>query len=552
MAITRAQQARQMLKQGSEPVEQAGVLNYMPSEMVTVPKIAKSSPDTPTAKLAYITPEEEDILVDLNLYGSLKGKPNKGPGGIPSLEGSFGDPDGRSDRVSGPGFGDPGPSDVAGGKDTSGFTDRGTGDYRISTRPQDKKTVMDYVQGKLQFQKGKKPGFFTGPGTLTQRQQVYNLQNRMNFINNAINQRKKKLLAGLNTLNLNPSYDEEDETFADLISEAPSISGMTDRFSPETISDVLAGKRQIDFFTPVEGFSTFGTLANIVGPKMGGPVTKEKLMSLNTEIDKLQNIDPRDTTTKDLMKEFSPNQYDMVYGPPEREGEGGQQVYIPPRVTSDADDLEDDYYGEGGNPFENRRAYRFMNKGGIADSVVGGEFDFESARQMYGLGKLVKKVTRTVKKIAKSPIGKAALLYAGGTYLGGLKAFGGAGFGSGTFLSNLKTGQGIGNLIRFGSGKLFGNPAYDFGTAKTGGLFGNLSKGAKAGLGIAGISALAGLMTKGDEEDEDEEQYRGEGLDIEAIRANPFAFTPRRFAAEGGDIEKEPVAKKTMPLLVMA
>ena len=543
---------RQMYKEGSmEPVEQAGVMNYMPSEMVTVPKIAKSSPNTPTAKLAYITPEEEDILVDLNLYGSLKGKPNKGPGGIPSLEGSFGDPEGRSDRA-GKGFSDPSPSDVVGGKDVSGFTDRGTGDYRVSTRPQDKKTVLDYVQGKLGFQKGKKPGFFTGPGTITQRQQVYNLQRNINFINNAINQRKKKLLAGLNELNLNPSYDEEDETFADLMSKAPSIAGMTDRFSPETISDVLAGKRQIDFFTPVEGFSTFGTLANIVGPKMGGPVTKEKLMSLNTEIDKLQNIDPRDTTTKDLMKEFSPNQYDMVYGPPEREGEGGQQVYIPPRVTSDADDLEDDYYGEGGDPFENRRAYRFMNKGGIADTVVGGEFDFESARQMYGLGKLVKKVTRTVKKIAKSPIGKAALLYAGGTYLGGLKAFGGAGFGSGTFLSNLKTGQGIGNLIRFGSGKLFGNVAYDdaLGT-RTGGLFGNLSKGAKAGLGIAGISALAGLMTKGDEEDEDEEQYRGEGLDIEAIRANPFAFTPRRFAAEGGDIEKEPVAKKTMPLLDM-
>ena len=57
--------------------------------MVTVPKIAKSSPDTPTAKLAYITPEEQDVLVDLNLYGSLKGKPNRGPGGIPSLEGDF-------------------------------------------------------------------------------------------------------------------------------------------------------------------------------------------------------------------------------------------------------------------------------------------------------------------------------------------------------------------------------------------------------------------------------------------------------------------------------
>jgi hypothetical protein len=54
----------------------------------------------------------------------------------------------------------------------------------------------------------------------------------------------------------------------------------------------------------------------------------------------------------------------------------------------------------------------FVANGGIMNpDIVGGEFDFESARQMYGLGKLVKKVTRTVKKIAKSPIGKAALLY---------------------------------------------------------------------------------------------------------------------------------------------
>ena len=34
---------------------QAGVGEYKPSEMVTVPKIAKSSPTTPTAKLVYIT-----------------------------------------------------------------------------------------------------------------------------------------------------------------------------------------------------------------------------------------------------------------------------------------------------------------------------------------------------------------------------------------------------------------------------------------------------------------------------------------------------------------
>ena len=83
---------------------------------------------------------------------------------------------------------------------------------------------------------------------------------------------------------------------------------------------------------------------------------------------------------------------------------------------------------------------QFAADGGRIGAAEGGIMDLESSRQMYGLGKLVKKVTRSIKKIAKSPIGKAALLYAGGTYLGGLNAFG----GSGTFMSNLKSGQGIG------------------------------------------------------------------------------------------------------------
>jgi hypothetical protein len=51
-------------------------------------------------------------------------------------------------------------------------------------------------------------------------------------------------------------------------------------------------------------------------------------------------------------------------------------------------------------------------------------------RQAYGLGKLVRKATKAVKKVLKSDVGKAALLYAGGTYLGGMKAFGGSGIGA--------------------------------------------------------------------------------------------------------------------------
>ena len=46
---------------------------------------------------------------------------------------------------------------------------------------------------------------------------------------------------------------------------------------------------------------------------------------------------------------------------------------------------------------------------------MGGIMGLEDQRQGYFLGKLVKKATRAVKKIVKSPIGKAALLGAGAT-----------------------------------------------------------------------------------------------------------------------------------------
>ncbi len=48
--------------------------------------------------------------------------------------------------------------------------------------------------------------------------------------------------------------------------------------------------------------------------------------------------------------------------------------------------------------------------GGRIGAAEGGIMDLETGRQMYFLGKLVKKATRAVKKVVKSPIGKAALL----------------------------------------------------------------------------------------------------------------------------------------------
>ena len=210
-------------------------------------------------------------------------------------------------------------------------------------------------------------------------------------------------------------------------------------------------------------------------------------------------------------------------------------------------------------PFQLAR--RFRAEGGIMNSdVVGGEFDFESARQMYGLGKLVKKVTKSVKKIAKSDLGKAALTaaavyYGGGGNLFGFQRAGMSGFsfgnlpGAGFFKgkSPLNTSL-FSNLPSTAVDRLATQAAKTAaGTTSSGGL----------GIGtlIAGTSLLAGLLTP-EQEEEAQELSRGEGIDIEAARKSILAagtqddFRARRFRAEGGSM-KEPVAKKTMPLLDM-
>jgi hypothetical protein len=94
-------------KKKIKPVNQGGGPNYLgKQETVTVPKKWLSDPDHVVAELAYITPREKKILLDADLYGSLKGKPNRGPGGIPSLQGDMGSVGGSA--------GTPGPGDTGG------------------------------------------------------------------------------------------------------------------------------------------------------------------------------------------------------------------------------------------------------------------------------------------------------------------------------------------------------------------------------------------------------------------------------------------------------
>jgi len=185
--------------------------------------------------------------------------------------------------------------------------------------------------------------------------------------------------------------------------------------------------------------------------------------------------------------------------------------------------------------------FRLLADGGMPEDAPvyeGGIMDLESARQMYGLGKLVKKITRSVKKVAKSPIGKAALLYFGGNALagGGLKSFL---LGSNAGPNFSKTG-----LLQ----KMFlKNPSLGF-------SLGNLS-----GTAVAGVPAALSYFMTPKEEDSDEELYLGPKLDMEAIENKPMDFINYRNRADGGIMragyeeggDAEPVAKKTMPLLDM-
>ena len=248
--------------------------------------------------------------------------------------------------------------------------------------------------------------------------------------------------------------------------------------------------------------------------------------------------------TLDNYKEFMKNRLDQFT--PDNDNDNNQ-IFIPQDMMAEAPSIMDQETEVEEEPFEISR--RFRAEGGIMNTdVVGGEMDFDSARQMYGLGKLVKKITRSVKKVAKSPIGKAALLGLGGYYLGG-----------GQFGSLMKGASKFGFIPQMtygnaaGSGFGFSNILPNvLNIAKMPGLAEKASSIGSVGnvlTGITAASAIAGMLTP---QQEEEAQMISDqtGIDIETIRANPNEYLGRRFRAEGGSMD-EPVAKKTMPLLDM-
>ena len=518
MAITRAQQVRQMLKEGSiEPVKQAGVMNYMPSEMVTVPKIAKSSPNTPTAKLAYITPEEQDILVDLNLYGSLDGKPNRGPGGIPSLEGDFGSPTGQ-----------------AYGSDAGSYSEAGTG-RDVSTDSQGRTVIGGDINQGVDVREARSAKAEAIRDQI-ERQKNEAIKAAQDLQAQKVIERRKRMGLKLMKEKIPGTQEyldaEKDDTAAmlDLFINDPYREDKTERTLPTPLGiglNLLKGplkagaKKTRSFFADPNYKSIFGKDKKSVLEAgrfnyKGEPLTEERFAKMS--------LTEKNQAYKDYMSQRLGNEID-AYGNPLNTGDEDKNPFIPLTTTSpiNADANREDENALAGTGM----AFRFMNRGGMPMDAptTGGIMDRETGRQMYFLGKLVKKATRAVKKIVKSPLGKAAVL-------GCLAYFGGGG-------GNPFTAAGRGKFSLSNLFSLTKNPL--------------ISKGGEfSPMRAIGLASLSPFLFSPEQEEDDEEVIfdRGRKLDIANIRANPYTFIPRRFAAEGGSI-KEPVAKKTMPLIDM-
>ena len=330
--------------------------------------------------------------------------------------------------------------------------------------------------------------------------------------------------------------EEKLEKFRNLGSRQRKLSSFIKKFSPlANIASTFGPLNNRDFF-----------IDKVLGSKNFSNLTKEQFADL-TEEEKEKEFD-------DYMLGRMSGATD-AYGNPIGDGGrngGGIIPIIPTNVTTpllSSQTIEPSSFDIlpariTGSMFD----FSNMAEGGRIQAMDGGIMDLESARQMMflggiakSIGKGLKSVTRAAKKVFKSPVGKAALLGLGAYYAPGfgIKATGG-------FPNFAKPGGFLSTLLTKGGDKAL--------------TLDNLS-----GLKMAGLlTAAPFLFSSSDDEDDVPPTNLGPVLTREqmlAIRANPFrTLTPRivgtEFAANGGRIgyqegSKEPVAKKTMPLLDM-
>jgi len=530
MAITNAQQAKQIMNEG-RPMKKIKGQDHM---------------------LAYITPNEADKLVKL---GGQETMTKEGIPAYPEFD-NYGFSS-QADFDSG---------DVSKSNDPN-VRGEGPGQNRVTA---------DQLAARNRAEEQEKQNLLDKAKDFARN---YNLNQRKKKRNQIRSNLDKKIRSGFEIvdpdINLTRSIKEMEmyappgTTYGDMIKEAV-FDGSTfdntgkvlgtefEQYSPKPGSNQEKYNYTPDFFSPIKSDSKSLTVQGVtgIGNILGNIFMNKtpyagKLTDLADQYDKVSNLDLSKTTISDMTKEFQPNKFavdnNMIYNPvtktftprPDDRSENQTILRNIPEVVNQKDDESD-----LAKLLANAPAYRFMNKGGIAD-VVGGEMDFESARQMYGLGKLVKKVTRGVKKIAKSPIGKFALGYAltGGlgniasgsnffsNFMSPTKFLGNTGsiFSKGG-LQNIMSKAKLGKFVTSGGSDL---PIFEKNV---------LGKALTSPMGlITGASVVAGLLTP-EQEEEAQRISDQTGINIKEIRANPEKYLSMRNLSDGGsgDLAKDP------------
>ena len=404
---------------------QGGGPNYLGKQPeVTVPRRWKSSPDHPDTELAYITEPEKKVLIALNMHGGLEdGKPNKGPKGVISLQGDMGSFDGPS--------GSSGSSGSGNGRETNrerGIRESAQRSYSTQSpsgngrqdpmgsgyydTPEGRQELADQSR-KIEEMREKGEGIFADEPSEDKNIIKDILDSRTKAAFNAsliipgqterIARYRKAYKEYLESMGITPPSSLDDEDLSKFYVDgaftfepgpARKAPGPFEYMQPDDVMNY--GDFLLERFNnpTVKYRGDMGAYKREMGLGGDGPgITSQYPYPMSTVITP-PGMEPIVTPPVETKNPFVPGSglpfanYYVGANPNAAQLAYGQQMGVDPRMYGLTA-----YAADGG-----RIGYA---GGGIAD-----------LRQGYFLGKLVKKIGRGIKKVVKSPIGKAALLAA--------------------------------------------------------------------------------------------------------------------------------------------
>ena len=566
MAITRSQQARQMLKTAGA-VKQDGVLNYIKnSESVTVPKEFKARKNAPATKLAYITAAEAKMLKK-----KKPGTPHKGPKGIPSYD-SF-DADGGFTSGTAMSAAETGSRDARDRAEVrAAFAPKGFAPGAKTTQEQDLRSSFIAAGAGQRVN----PGFFDSRNVISpiELARARQFAKTSPFAKKAMRRTRGGGLLGFLT---------SGGFFGNIIRGLGQRLGLGKRFDQPTYD--MSQFNNLGLFGQVpEDFEDDPKISNvsftandpnnllnqnIIVPK-SKPDTKGLLEVPGIELTPFQKDINQDSFEDNLPADVLNNLTADALTTPTAGQYGLNLIQLNALKNAGYSNSQIKEASERG--YANELVKDIIGPITLADGgMIGGGIMDAAGRQQYFLGKLVKKAKRAVKKIVKSPIGKLGLaglatLPFGGPAAAftkfkaltpGMQALIGGGLLSAAPLflqEEEEQGEGLGTTGSVG-GKI--DPrAYTDPRSVLFPAF-RMAEGGRIGLKNGeGIMKMAGYLDPMSEKNDMAMEMFGKKLkdltdDELELLDEEIDRLRSKFMAEGGSTEKEPVAKKTMPLLDM-